>query len=90
MTWPEDVSFHSEKLESIQHRVERIERRLKMIERFGVVSQNSEILLTRRKDKADKVLDWTRSLKLQVSVHGYKFDLNIFPKFLDLQGKLRG
>jgi hypothetical protein len=73
---------------SLPHQVQKIKEKLWKLEHFGSSGQKSEILLTKKRDK-EGVVDWSRSMKLEVTVHGYKFDLDIFPKFLDVRESQR-
>jgi hypothetical protein len=52
--------------------------------------RNKVIIIGKRKDKESELEErWSRSLKLTLTVHGYTFDVDVFPKFMDRDGFVR-
>jgi hypothetical protein len=70
--WPKksEKGDHQSSVTKLDAKVHDIERRVAYVEANGV-NQKSEIFLEKREEQ------WSRSMKLKVSVHGYKFDLDI-------------
>jgi len=57
------------------------------------LTKSREVIAVNKRKRKDKntLLEerWSRSLKLTFTVHGYTFDVDVFPKFIDVDGFVR-